>query len=450
MTDSELCLLDKKVLWHPYTQMKDFEHEDLLLIDRAKGIFLYGAGEKVYYDTISSWWCIVHGHAHPKLRQAVCHQFELLEQIHFAATTHRPAIKLAARLVELTPDALTRVFFSDNGSTSCEVALKMSFQYWLQSGRPEKQRFISLEHGYHGDTIGTMSVGGTPGFHSPFEPLRYESYHIPSPYCYRCPFDKDKASCNLECINPLKDILSVHASEIAAIILEPLLQGAGGMIVYPAAYLKEVERLCRKYDIHLILDEVATGFGRTGTFFAHEQAGIVPDFLCLSKGLTGGCMPMAATLTTEEVYSAFYDDYEKGKTFFHGHTFTANPLAASCALASLDIFRDEDTLSKAAPVMAELQEEKERFRSLDFVGDVRGIGMVAAFELVKDPVTKEHFPADKRVGWQVYKRGLDAGLILRPLDDVVYLLLPLCTDSDQLADILERTYGVISSLREYL
>ncbi len=313
----DLMELDKKVLWHPYTQMKDFEKESLLFVDHADGVFLYDKEARAYYDCISSWWCIIHGHNHPKINASIMAQLGRLEQVHFAGTTHEGAIRLAERLVDIAPHNLTKVFYSDNGSTACEVALKMSFQYWKQAGRPKKEKFIALDRGYHGDTIGTMSVGGTSGFHSVFAPMFFDSYRLPSPYCYRCPCEKQSPDCcSLECLLPLEAILETCGQTIAGIILEPLLQAAGGMIVYPVRYLGKLAEIAKKYGIHIIFDEVATGFGRTGRMFALEHANVEPDFLCLSKGLTGGYLPMAATITTDEVFDAFYDDYEKRKDVF--------------------------------------------------------------------------------------------------------------------------------------
>ncbi|MGB9712882.1 MAG: adenosylmethionine--8-amino-7-oxononanoate transaminase [Dissulfurimicrobium sp.] len=436
---------DKRFLWHPYTQMKDLEKVPLLFVDHADGVFLYDRDGTAYYDCISSWWCIVHGHNHPYINAAIKAQLGRLEQVHFAGTTHEGAIKLAERLVGITPPNLTRVFYSDNGSTACEVALKMSFQYWKQAGHPERERFVALDRGYHGDTIGTMSVGGTGGFHSIFSPLFFKTHRLPSPYCYRCVYEKPCADdCTLECLSPLETLLDEGG--IAAIILEPLLQAAGGMIVYPVKYLKKLANLAKAYGAHLILDEVATGFGRTGRMFALEHAGIEPDFLCLSKGITGGYLPMAATLTTEEVFQVFYDDYEKGKTFFHGHTFTANPLAVAAALASLDVFEQEMVLEKTADKIAFLQREKERARDIPIVGDIRGIGMVAAFELVEDKATKRPFDPKMRMGWLAYMKGLKKGLIIRPLGDIIYLFLPLSVTIGEIRDILDRLFSVLSSL----
>ena len=457
---------DRNFVWHPYTQMKDFEQRDLLLVDRAEGIYLYDHKGKRYYDTISSWWCVMHGHNHPLIKEAVKRQLDRLEQVHFAATTHEGAIRLAEYLVSITPPALSKVFFSDNGSTANEVALKMSFQYRIIHGDRQRQKFISLERGYHGDTIGTISLGGVPAFEGPFKPLTFDSFRIPAPYCYRCPMgcdapDKsswDQASegpfstlnCSLECLDPLSKLLSEQGGSITAMILEPLLMGAGGIIVYPAEYIRKAAKLCREHGVHLIFDEVATGFGRTGTMFALEQADVVPDFLCLSKGLTGGYLPLAATVTTDEIYNAFYADYSEGKTFFHGHTFTANPLGCAAALGSAQVFREEDVLSRLPSRILALQRGKKVMADLPHVGDVRGMGMAAAFELVRDKNTKEPFDPDMRIGWQVYLQGLENGLILRPLGDVTYLFPPLCTEPDAMEDILQRTETTLRQVFERL
>ncbi len=457
---------DKDFIWHPYTQMKDFEQRDLLFVERAEGIFLYDNKGRRYYDTISSWWCVVHGHNHPIIKETVKKQIDRLEQVHFAATTHEGAIKLARYLVSITPPALSKVFFSDNGSTANEVALKMSFQYRIISGEEKRKQFVSLERGYHGDTIGTLSLGGVPAFEGPFKPLTFDSHRIPAPYCYRCPMGCDAPSksswsdvsqgpfstinCSLECLDPLRKLLKEQSESITAMILEPLLMGAGGIIVYPAEYLKEVFSLCRENGVHLIFDEVATGFGRTGTMFAMEQAGVVPDFLCLSKGLTGGYLPLAATLVTDEIYNAFYADYSEGRTFFHGHTFTANPLGCAAALGSARVFSDEHVLSRLPGRIAALQKGKNNMTDLPFVGDIRGTGMAAAFELVRNRQTKEPFDPDLRVGWQVYLQGLENGLILRPLGDVIYLFPPLCTEPDAIEDILHRTEKTLQQVFERL
>ncbi|HID98298.1 MAG TPA: adenosylmethionine--8-amino-7-oxononanoate transaminase [Thermodesulfobacteriaceae bacterium] len=456
VSESLLMDIDRHYLWHPYTQMKDFEQEDFLFIDHGDGVFLFDPSGMRYYDTISSWWCMVHGHNHPRIKEAVRQQLDRLEHVHFAGTTHEGAVRVAKELVRITPDKLQRVFYSDNGSTACEVAVKMSFQYWKHAGEPQREMFVSLERGYHGDTIGMLGLGGVPGFQGPFDALTFDSFRIPSPYCCRCAHrggpgmgsDSPGAGiCALECLDPLERLLDERGDEVAGIILEPLLQGAGGMIVYPVEYLARLGDLTARYGTHLIFDEVATGFGRTGKMFALEHSNIVPDFLCLSKGLTAGYLPMAATLTTEDIYQAFYADYSEGKTFFHGHTFTANPLSCAAALASLEIFEQEEVVERLEEKVEVLQQGTGRFLDLELVGDVRGIGMVAAFELVQDSESMTPFPPEIRAGWQVYREGLKNGLILRPLGDVVYILPPLSITVDQMEDVLDRTYEILSGIR---
>jgi adenosylmethionine-8-amino-7-oxononanoate aminotransferase len=295
----------------------------------------------------------------------------------------------------------------------------MSLQYWKHKGQPQREKFVSLERGYHGDTIGAMSLGGVPAFKGPFDALTFESFRVQAPYCYRCPcgyehYDPEGGtSCDLECTGLLDNLLKEEGANIAGMILEPLLMGAGGMLVYPVEYLLEVSRLCQRHGIHMILDEVATGFGRTGEMFAMDHAGVCPDFLCLSKGITGGTLPLAVTVTTEEICQAFYGDYQEGRTFFHGHTFTANPIASAAALASLDIFETERVMDRLPERVNALQSAKEALLGLPVVGDARGIGMVAAFELVQDKETRRPFPPAIRAGWQVYLKGLEKGLILR-------------------------------------
>lgn len=440
----DLQAKDRQYLWHPYTQMKDYAERDLLLIDRADGLFLYDEHGRRYFDTISSWWCIIHGHNHPTIKSAIRSQLERLEQVLLAGTSHAPAILLAEKLVACTPAGLSKVFYSDNGSTACEIAIKMSLQYWRNTGRPERSQLVALERGYHGDTIGTMSLGGVPEFHQAFAGLMFDSHRLPSPYCYRCPVGKEQAGCDCECLKPLADLLAAQGERIAALILEPLIQAAGGMIIYPAKYLEKAAALARRHGVHLILDEVATGFGRTGKMFALEYAGIEPDFLCLSKGLTAGCLPLAATLTTEEIYQAFYADYAAGRTFFHGHTFTGNPLGCAAALGSLKVFEQEATLAGLPGKISRLRQCMERFRSLPWVGDLRQLGMIAAMELVKNRETREGFAFADRVGWPIYLKGLEQGLLLRPLGNIIYLWLPLSTTEAQIEEITERAWRVLS------
>ncbi len=435
---------DLKHVWHPYTQMKDCRKLPPVLIESAKGFKLFDNKGRYYYDTISSWWCNVHGHNHPGIKKAVKRQLDRLEHVLFAGFTHKPAIMLAERLVSISPGGLTRVFFSDNGSTAVETALKMSLQYWSNGGNRRKNRFVSLDRAYHGDTIGGMSVSGVDLFNERFSPLFRPSYKVPSPYCYRCPMNKERPACGLECVRPLEKLLRDLSGGIAAMILEPMILAAGGMIVYPVEYLKKARELTAKYGVHLILDEVATGFGRTGKMFAGEHADARPDFMCISKGITAGYMPLAATLTTDKVYSAFYDDHEKRKTFYHGHTYTANPIACAAALASLDIFKEEDTLRKIRDVIPFFHRKLDTFRDLSLVGDVRYIGMIGALELVSDKRKKKPFGFKERIGVRIYREGLKRNIILRPLGDVIYLYLPLCAKRKEIDYVLEETYAIIN------
>ncbi len=437
---------DLKYIWHPYTQAKDYQTLPPVLIEKAKGVKLYDNKGRFYYDTVASWWCNVHGHNHPKIKAAIKKQMNSLEHVLFAGFTHKPAILLGQKLVSITPKNLTKVFFSDNGSTAVETALKMSVQYWTNIGKKNKTKFVSLDLAYHGDTVGAMSLGGNTIFNKTFAPLLFESFKVPSPYCYRCPMGKERNTCNIDCIKPLETTLKRHKNQISALIAEPLLMGAAGMIVYPVEYLKKAAALAKKYNVHLIADEVATGFGRTGRMFASQLAGVEPDIMCLSKGITSGTLPFAATLTTEKIYKAFYDDYQKHKTFYHGHTYSANPLGCAAALASLEIFEQEQTLERIKDTIAVLHNGLEKFRQLKSVGDVRYIGMVGALELVKNKKTKKPFAVSERIGWQVFRRGLKKNLILRPLGDVIYLFPPLSITKRQLSDILKKTFGIIAEL----
>ncbi len=444
---SDLIERDLKHIWHPYTQMKDCEETPPIVVHAAKGIKLYDLDGNFYYDTISSWWCNVHGHGHPVIKKAIKKQLDRLEHVLFAGFTHEQAVTLAERLVEITPPGLEKVFYSDNGSTAVEVALKMSVQYWQNLGKKEKRYFVSLDRAYHGDTVGAMSVSGVDLYNKRFEKLFFESFKAPTPYCYRCPMGKEKEKCAMECLSAMEEILEKHAGKIAAIIIEPLLLGAGGMIVYPVEYLKGAGRLAKKYGVHLIADEVATGFGRTGKMFACEHAGISPDMMCLSKGLTSGYLPLAATLVTEEIYQAFYGDHDKFNTFYHGHTYTANPVACAAANASLDIFEKERSLENVSLINKMLTGFLAEMARLEIVGDTRSIGVVGAMELVEDKASKKPFNAKRRIGREIYKRGLEKNLLLRPLGDIVYFFLPLCATERELSRIFADTAEILRSIR---
>ena len=443
---SSMLKKDLKYNWHPYTQMKDLEDLPPILVKKAKGIKLFDDKGNWYYDTISSWWCNIHGHGRTEITKAINEQLKKIDHVMFAGFTHEHAIKLSETLIFIAPKGLTRVFYSDDGSTAVETALKMSLQYWTNKGIKGKTKFVSLDLGYHGDTAGTMSLGGVGLFNKMFSPLFFKAHKVPTPYCYRCPMGKDRRRCSIDCIRPLEKLLRHRSKQISGLVLEPLLMGAAGMIIYPKEYLKKAAALAKKYNVHLILDEVATGFGRTGKMFACEHAGVSPDFMCLSKGLTNGTMALAATLTTEKIYKAFYADFKKRKTFYHGHTFTANPIACSVALASLKIFEKEETLKNVAAISSLLKKSLARFKDLPHVGDIRCLGTVAAIELVRDKKMKRSFKFKDRVGYKIYNEGLKYNLILRPIGDVIYLYLPLCTTENQLNDILFRMFTTMTNI----
>jgi adenosylmethionine-8-amino-7-oxononanoate aminotransferase len=431
---------DHEHLWHPFTQMKGFREEDLLIVTRGEGVFLYDYQGRRYLDGVSSLWCNVHGHRRPELDQAIRHQLERMAHSTLLGIAHPPAIRLARRLAEIAPDGLTKVFFSDNGSTAVEAALKIAFQYWRQRGREEKQRFLKLALGYHGDTLGSVSVGGISLFHEMYQPLLFETLEAPTPYCYRCP---DRESCQEQCLTKLEELVAAHHRELAAVILEPVMQGAAGMIAQPPGYLARVREVTRAHDVLLIADEVATGFGRTGRMFACDHEGVSPDLLCLAKGITGGYLPLAATLATDEIFDAFLGEFHDFKTFFHGHTFTGNPLAAAAALASLDIFEKDKVLENLGPKIDLLGERLCELAAHPHVGDIRQRGFMVGVELVQDKATQEPFPVARRTGHRVILAARKLGAILRPLGDTIILMPPLCISQAELQELTEISYEAI-------
>jgi len=436
-TPKTLVEKDLEYIWHPFTQMKDHETDLPIVIDRGKGVYVWDIDGNKYIDGISSWWVNTLGHSHPRLNEALKRQVEKIEHVLLAGFSHQPAIELAEKLISITPPEITKVFYSDNGSTAVEVALKMAYQYQVQVGFPEKSKFIALKNSYHGDTIGAVSVGGVDIYHKLYKPLLFDVFHANSPYCYRCPANKEKSSCQIECLASVEEILKEKSSEIAGIIVEPLIQAAGGMIIYPPQYLKKLKTLCEKYNILFIDDEVAMGFGRTGKMFAFEHAEVVPDLICLAKGITAGYLPLSVTLATDKIYQAFYDDYENLKTFFHGHSFTGSALAASVAVENLKILEEEQILKLIQPKIKKLSQELEKFRELDFVGDIRSLGMIGAVELVKDRQTKETFDFKDRIGYKIYKEALKRGAILRPLGDVIYFMPPYSITEEELEMLVD-------------
>jgi adenosylmethionine---8-amino-7-oxononanoate aminotransferase len=454
VSDSSLEQLrgwDRAHLWHPFTPMADWAASDPLVIERGEGIYLYDTEGNRYLDGVSSLWCNVHGHRHPTLDAAIVEQIGRVAHSTLLGVTHPSAIELAVRLVELAPEGLTRVFFSDDGATAVEVALKMAFQYWRQKPELEPRRnlFLALGGAYHGDTLGDASVGGVEVFHAMFKPLLFPTLRAPSPYCYRCPLGLERPDCAMACLGEVDRLLAEHPGEVAAVILEPLVQGAAGMIVHPEGYLGGLRELTRKHGTLLIADEVAVGFGRTGSLFACERERITPDFLCLAKGLTGGYLPLSATLTTEEVYSAFHGTASEGKTFFHGHTFAGNPLGSAVALASLRVFDDEKTLENLPPKVELLRARLAGLATWTNVGDVRQKGLIAGIELVEDKATKAPFPWDFQVGARICRHARSLGLLIRPLGDVLVVMPPLSISVEELGgmmDVLETSMEQI--LRE--
>ena len=440
---------DRDHLWHPFTPLADWAAAEPLIIERAEGVYLYDIQGRRFLDGVGSLWCNVHGHRHPALDAALRAQLDKVAHSTLLGATHAPAVELARRLVERAPEGLTRVFFSDDGATAVEVALKMAFQYWRQKPDPEprRTRFLALGDAYHGDTLGDVSVGGVNRFHSMFAPLLFPALRAASPHCYRCPLGLERPSCATACLGEVERALAAHPGEVAAVIAEPLVQGAAGIIVHPEGYLKGLRDLTRTYHTLLIADEVAVGFGKTGTHFACEQEGVAPDFPCRAKGITGGYLPLAATLTTEEVYSAFYGTARDGKTFYHGHTYGGNPLGAAVGLASLRVFDEERSLDNLRPKIARLSERLADFDRLPHVGNVRQRGLIAGIELVDDKPNKTPFDASAQVGARVCLKARDFGLLIRPLGDVLVVMPPLVISVEQLdwmIDVMIRCTRIVT------
>jgi adenosylmethionine-8-amino-7-oxononanoate aminotransferase len=432
---------DREHLWHPFTQMQGFRAEDPLIISRGEGVYLYDIQGNRYLDGVSSLWANLHGHRRRELDRALVAQLEQVAHSTLLGIAHPPAVVLARRLVEVAPPGLTKVFYSDNGSTAVEVALKVAFQFWRNRGQSRKQRFLNLSGAYHGDTLGAVSVGGIPLFHEIYRPLLFDTLEAPAPYCYRCPHRED---CQEQCLARLEELVATHHPELAAVIVEPVMQGAGGMIPQPPGYLARVREVTRRHDVLLIADEVAVGFGRTGKMFACEHEAVSPDLLCLAKGLTGGYLPLAATLATDGVYQAFLGEYEEFKTFFHGHTYTGNPLAAAVGLASLDIFGQYRVLEGLAAKIEQLAGRLQKMAEHPHVGDIRQRGLMVGLELVADKGSREPFPPARRTGHQVTLAARRLGAILRPLGDVIVLMPPLCItleELDTLCDITAEAIG---------
>jgi len=436
----ELVEYDKQHLWHPFTQMKEWTEGSPLLIARGEGNCLVDVDGKRYLDGVSSLWANVHGHGRTEINEAIASQLKDLAHSTLLGLSHPSAALLAHRLAELTPGDLRWAFYSESGSTAVEIAIKMAFQYWQNLGRKEKTRFMSLREGYHGDTIGAVSVGGIDLFHQVYGPLLFNGIKAPCPYRYCQENDIPLERGTERLAAEIEALMKAYADETAAFILEPLVQGAGGILPFPPGLLKRIEELCRRHDVLLIADEVAVGFGRTGTMFACEQESVVPDFMCLGKGITGGYLPLAATMTTQRIYDGFWGDYQELKTFFHGHTYTGNPLACAAALASLDLFQTDKTIENLPPKIARIEAGLDRLAEGEHVGDVRQRGMMAGVELVLDRAGNTAYPVEERIGHKVCMAVREHGVILRNLGDAI-VLMPLLSltieELDRIFDALE-------------
>jgi len=419
--------------------MQEWEQEEPLIIERGKGPYLIDMEGKRFLDGTSSIWVNLHGHRHSALDRAINQQLDKVAHSTLFGLSNPPAIQLARALIRIAPKGLTRVFYSDNGSTAVEVALKMAVQYWQQR-RPEagpKHTFLHLKLAYHGDTIGAVSVGNIELFHARFKSLLFPTVEADPPYCYRCPLRMTYPSCQMACLDPIERIIKERHRELAGLIIEPLVQAAAGMLTSPPGYLKRIRELCTKYNVLLIADEVATGFGRTGKMFACQHEGVTPDLMAISKGLTGGYIPLAATLTTDEIYKAFLGKYEDFKTFFHGHSYTGNPLGCAVALANLEVFKKEKTLARLQPKIKTMARLLHPLWQLPHVGDIRQRGFMAAIELVEDKKTRKPYLLEARIGHKVAIETRSRGLLLRPIGNVIVLMPPLSTSLPELRRMVE-------------
>lgn len=432
MNNKTLIDRDLQTLWHPCTQMKDHESLPLIPIKRGEGIWLEDFEGQRYLDAISSWWVNIFGHCNPRINSRIKHQLDTLEHVILAGFSHEPAIELAERLIQISPENLSRCFFADNGSSAVEVALKMSFHYWHNKGQKKKTRFVNLSNSYHGETLGALAAGDVSLYKDTYAPLLMEMITVPSPDCYQREEGKSCAEHSRSMFAHMHEVLEQRHDEICAVIIEPLVQCAGSMRMYDPVYLTLLREACDEFDIHLIVDEIAVGFGRTGTLFACEQAAVSPDFMCLSKALTGGYMPLSACLTTDNIYQAFYDDYENLSAFLHSHSFTGNPLGCSAALATLDIFAKDDVIGNNKILAKKMQTTTAMLSDHPHVAEVRQTGMILAIEMVKNKNSKEPYPWQERRGLRVYRHALENQVLLRPLGNVIYFMPPYVITPDEI------------------
>lgn len=434
MEQKSLIDMSKEYLWLPFTQMKDY-HEEPLILESGDGVKVTDIYGNEYYDAYSSLWLNIHGHNNKTLNKAIKAQLDKVAHTTLLGATNVPATLLAKKLVDIAPENLTKVFYSDNGSTAIEVAIKMTYQYWRNLGKDKKTKFVTLENGYHGDTVGTMSVGSIDLYHHVYSRLLFDAIALPFPNVYRHPSNNEQVVLE-ESLAELEQLFKDRHEEIAGMVVESIVQGAGGMNLMPKGYLKGIEELCKKYDILLTVDEVATGFGRTGKMFALEHEEVQPDFMTLAKGITGGYLPIAATLTTDQIYDAFYGDYKEGKTFFHGHSYTGNQLGCSVALANLELFEREQIVEQVERKAQFLSELLADIQGMDYVGDVRQLGLISGIELVKNKQTKEAFPNELRIGYKATLEMRKLGLLTRPLGDVLVFMPPLVVSEAELKEMI--------------
>ena len=445
----KLKRLDHTYIWHPFTQMQEWMGEEPLIIERGEGHYLIDLQGQRYLDGVSSLWCNVHGHRKKELDDALKQQIDKIAHSTFLGLSHAPGIELAAKLIEIAPKGLRRVFYSDSGATAVEVALKIALQYWQLRGETNRTRFASLVEAYHGDTIGAMSVGYSETFHRFHHPLLFPALRLPPPHVYRYLRGTSESDALKSAIREAEEQLGREKDSLVALIMEPLMQGAAGMWSQPGGYVKALSEICRENRILLILDEVATGFGRTGKMFACDHAGVSPDILCLAKGITGGYLPLAATLTTEEIFSAFLGEYAEYKTFFHGHTYTGNPLACAVALANLELFRKEKIVEQMQPKIAYLKRRLEKeFLPLAHVSDVRQWGFMVGIELVEDKGARKGYAPERRIGYRVILEARKRGVMIRPLGDVIVLMPPLTMSEEELKTILDVVHESIRHITE--
>jgi len=435
---AKLVELDKRYLWHPFTQMADWLRSEPVIIDSAEGFYLVDTEGNRYIDAVSSLWCNVHGHRVKEIDGAIKAQIDKVSHSTLLGLGQTKSIELAEQLIRIAPPNLQKVFYSDSGATAVEIALKMAYQYFQNIGEKKRMKFIALESSYHGDTIGSVSLGGIKTFHSIFRPLLFETFFVPAPHPYR--FEGCEKDCAQHSLDRMEDVLKDHSGQIVAVVIEPLVQGAGGIIVHPQGFLKSVRKLTTKYDVLLIADEVATGFGKTGKMFACENEDVGPDIMCLGKGITAGYLPLAATLTTREIFDAFLGDAAEHKTFYHGHTYTGNALACAAALASLGLF-EQNRIIESLPAKIELVKRYfAKLTELPFVGDARQCGLMGAIEIVKDKSSKELFPAEHTVGARLCSSMRPVGVMLRPLGDCIVVMPPVAMDLNLLEKLLRIIY----------